>query len=239
MSTLAQQLRRFPVIFDYLNRFNRQLRGGSVLFRELVKLLPPHEPFTFLQIGANDGISTDPFREFMIRPNVRGIAVEPVPEYFELMQASYVRYPNVIPENHAIGYPSAHLPFYAYSSAYLDSKGRTPDLAGLAGFSRDKLVAGLQPSDDPSTCIQELIIPVHTVEEVMARHGFSSFDCLFIDCEGHEENILTQLDYDRVNPRLIVFEHTHHADRIQLIEDHLTSRGFHLERLEFDTIASR
>jgi FkbM family methyltransferase len=239
MSTLAQRLRRFPVLFDYLNRINRRWRQGSPLFRELRKHFPPHQPFTFLQIGANDGISTDPFREFMIRPHARGITTEPVPEYFARMQANYSYYPNVIPENHAIGYPPGRLPFFAYTSAYLASKGGTPDLAGLAGFSREKLEACLLPGDDPATCIQEILIPVRTIEEVMSQHGFPSFDCLFIDCEGHEENILTHLDYAQVNPRLIVFEHTHHVDRIQVIDDHLKAQGFSLKRLEFDTIASR
>jgi hypothetical protein len=42
-----------------------------------------------------------------------------------------------------------------------------------------------------------------------------------------------------MNPKLIVFEHTHHVDRIQVIDDHLKAKGFSLKRLEFDTIASR
>ncbi len=239
MMSLAKSLRRYPTLFDRVQRLNRKWRHQSPIFTEISKILPAARPFTFLQIGANDGISTDPFREFMIRSNAKGVTTEPVPEFFSRMRASYSSYPHVIPENHAVGYPSGHLPFYAYTSTYLNTKGNTPDLAGLAGFSRDKLLFSLCPNDDPELCIQEIIIPVRTIEEVMAKHRFPSFDCLFMDCEGHEENILTQLDYDRVNPRLIVFEHTHHADRIQVIEDHLTSRGFQLERLEFDTIASR
>jgi FkbM family methyltransferase len=67
--------------------------------------------------------------------------------------------------------------------------------------------------EDPNACIQEIIIPVLTVEDIMLKYGFDRFDCLFIDCEGHEENILTQLDYDLVQPRLIVFEHTHFGER--------------------------
>jgi FkbM family methyltransferase len=237
--TLAQFLRRFPRLFDRIQRLNRKWRSQTPIYTEISKHLPKNQPFSFLQIGANDGISTDPFREFMIHPTARGVTTEPVPEYFAKMQASYLSYPHVITENHAIGYPSGRLPFYAYAAAYLSSKGMTPDLAGLAGFSRDKLVASLQPNDDPVACIQEIIIPVLTIEEVMAKHGFESFDCLFMDCEGHEENILTHMDYSKVKPRLIVFEHTHYGDRAEAIETHLAQHGFIFTRLQYDTIASR
>jgi hypothetical protein len=81
------------------------------MYLEISKHLPKNKPFTFLQIGANDGISKDPFREFMIRPNARGVTTEPVPEYFATMQATYRAYPNVIPANYAIGYPAGNLPF--------------------------------------------------------------------------------------------------------------------------------
>jgi FkbM family methyltransferase len=239
MASLAHFLRRFPTLFDRLHRLNRQWRHQSPMYLEISKHLPKNKPFTFLQIGANDGISKDPFREFMIRPNARGVTTEPVPEYFATMQATYRAYPNVIPANYAIGYPAGNLPFYAYSSSYLASKGGTEDLAGLAGFSREKLVASLQPSDDPNLCVTEIIIPVSTIESALSQHGFDHFDCLFMDCEGHEQNILTHMDYAKVKPRLIVFEHTHYGDRAEAIETHLAQHGFTFTRLQYDTIASR
>lgn len=237
MSVFAQWLRRYPEVFDRLNRINRHWRRPSSIYGELAKHMPDR-PFTFLQIGANDGISNDPYREFMIQPEARGCAVEPVPEFYRAMCRNYISYPNVLPENCAIGYPAGRLPFYAYNAAFLKSKRDSKELAGLASFTRQKLLVPLSATELPDECIQEIIIPVNTVEDLMVKHGFDCFDCLFIDCEGYEENILTNINYKMVKPRLIVFEHTHLAESGKAVESHLAEWGFHFKRLTYDTIAT-
>lgn len=239
MSALAQWLRRYPVLFDLLNRVNRRCRDASPIYRELKKHLPVGSPFTFLQIGANDGVSKDPYREFMIRRNARGVAAEPVPEYFESLRRNYRFYSQVIPENSAIGYPAGQLPFYTYAPEYLATRKDSMELTMLASFTREKLLSSLKSNESANGCIREIIIPVCTVEQVMERHGFNRFDCLFMDCEGHEENIISNLEFERVNPRLIVFEHTHQGEKNKIIEARLAERGFSFVHLAFDTIASR
>lgn len=240
MRNFAQWLRRYPAFFDRLNRVNRRWRHASPIYTELAKHLPADKSFTFLQIGANDGISHDPYREFMIRTNARGVAVEPVPEIFTVMKCNYKAYPNVSPENCGIGYPAGRWPFYTYTPAFLKSRVDSTELAELASFYREKLSCLLTPNmEEQNECIQEIYIPVLTVEDIMIKHGFDRFDCLFVDCEGHEENILNQLDYSVVKPRLIVFEHTHFGERAEKIEAHLSVRGFVFTRLSHDTIASR
>lgn len=239
MSSAAQFLRKFPRVFDQMARVARVIGRQTPIYRAISKASVLEGSFTFLQIGANDGISHDPFREFMIRRNACGVTAEPVPEFFTVMCRNYSAYPHVSPENCAVGYPAGRLPFYAYTTAFLKSKGDSKELAGLASFSREKLVQCLRPDEDSNACIQEIIIPVLTVEDIMVKHGFDRFDCLFMDCEGHEENILTQLDYELVKPRLIVFEHTHYGEMAERIETHLSARGFAFTRLSQDTIAVR
>ena len=239
MSSAAQILRKFPRVFDQLARVARVIGRQTPIYRIMSKVSLLEEDFTFLQIGANDGISHDPFREFIIRRNARGVTTEPVPEFFTSMSRNYSAYPNVLPENCAVGYPAGRMPFYAYSATFLKSKNDSKELAGLASFLREKLVQCLEPEEDSNACIQEIIIPVVTVEDLMVKHGFDRFDCLFMDCEGHEENILTQLDYEVVKPRLIVFEHTHYGERAERIEAHLSARGFAFTRLSHDTVAVR
>lgn len=239
MSTFAQWLRSYPVLFDQLNHLNRRWRHTSPIYRELIKHLPVGSSYTFLQIGANDGVSKDPFREFMIRREARGVAAEPVPEYFASLCRNYCHYSQVIPENSAIGYPAGQLPFYAYAPEYLATRKDSMELTMLASFTRDKLLSSLNPNESAEECIREIIIPVCTVEQVMERYDFKQFDCLFMDCEGHEENIISQLDFKRVRPRLIVFEHTQQGGKIDLIHDRLAAQGFTLTHLTHDTIASR
>lgn len=238
MPTFSQKLRRFPKLFDSLNRLNR-LRHKTPLYQALLQHLPKGKPFTFLQIGANDGISHDPYREFMIRSNARGLAAEPVPEYFAQLTNNYRLYPNLTPINCAIGYPASTLPFHAYSPHYLETCTNAKELAGLASFDKSKLIAELRPDADPSSSIQTININVRTVEEVVAAHGFSNIDCIFMDCEGHEDNILTNLDFNHIQPKLISFEHTQHPDNARAIVLHLAKHGFACIQLSHDTVAHR
>jgi FkbM family methyltransferase len=240
ISTVTESLQRYPVLFDCLQRLNRKWRRQSPSYKALANYLPDEQKFTFLQIGANDGITTDPYREFMIRQTFRGIAVEPVPSTFIKLQYNYQPYANVLPLNCAVGYPPGKLPFYTWSTSFLEGKGQWgKELTGLAGFSREKLVDFLSSESSPDDCIEELIVPVRTVEELMDAHDFDQFDALFLDCEGHEQNILTNMDMQKVNPRLIVFEHTHFGERATEIEDHLAKHGFAFTHLQYDTLAYR
>jgi FkbM family methyltransferase len=240
MPIVTQWLKRHPVLFDRLQRLNRRWRHRSAIYTALVQHLPQGHSFSFLQIGANDGITTDPYREFMISSAARGLAVEPVPTTFAKLKRNYTSYPNVQLINGAVGYPAGKLPFFALSPAYLEGKGAWgAELTGLAGFSRQKLEDFLGPNESPESCIQELHVPVHTIEELMTAYNYDRFDALFLDCEGHEQNILTNMDMKRVNPRLIVFEHTHFGERAAEIEDHLAKHGFAFTHLQYDTVAYR
>ncbi len=238
METLPQKLRRYPKIFDVLNKLNR-LRSRTPLFETLSQHLPKNQPFTFLQIGANDGIFHDPYREFMIRHNARGLAAEPVPEYFAQLTRNYQSYSSVTPINCAIGYPASTLPFYAYTPTYLETCFNAKELTGLASLDKSKLASQLRPGSDPDSSIQTITINVRTVEEVIASHGFQTIDCLFMDCEGHEDNILTNLNFQQVQPKLVAFEHTHHPHEDNNIVNHLANQGFKCTRLDYDTVAYR
>jgi hypothetical protein len=66
----------------------------------------------------------------MIRRHAQGVAVEPVPDFFTAMRHNYNVYPNVLPENCAVGYPAGRLPFYTYTDVFLKSKGDSKELAG-------------------------------------------------------------------------------------------------------------
>lgn len=238
MSTLAQRLRRYPVLFDRLNLFARKWFRRSEIYSVLNDCLCRHPVFTFIQIGGNDGITKDPYREFMIRHGARGLTTEPVPDYFQNLRANYLAYPHVTAVNCAVGYPRGRLPFHFYNEEFIASKGAWgKELSGLASFTRDKLLTGLRPDEIPEQSIQTIDIEVETVEDLMARYNFPSFDCLFIDCEGHEHNILLNLDFTTVKPRLISFEHTHCGDLVDTIESRLVGFGFTLLRLQHDTIA--
>jgi len=237
MNKLEIFLHQHPRLFDLAKRIKRKIGAQPPFFQAIDEFSRQRESLTFLQIGANDGLTRDPYREFLIRPNARGIVMEPVPEYFRKCTRNYSAYPNVTPVNCAVGYPSGELSFYAFSEDYLTSRGQSAELAGMAGFSYEKLLLGLREGDKPEECIHAFPVPLATVEELMEKHQFTTFDCLFMDCEGFEENILMGIDYAKVQPKLIAFEHTHFSGEKPRHEEHLEGMGYKIEKYRYDAIA--
>ena len=173
----------------------------------------------------------------MIRAQARGLTTEPVTEYWNKLKRNYAAYPRVTCLQVAVGYPAKETQFYSYTKAYMSKRGDWWELTGLAGFSRAKLEQSLLPGDDPAECIAETLVPTLTVEDVLKTSGFEAFDCLFLDCEGHEENVLNNLDYAIIKPKMLVYEHTHFPGSAQTLSDMLRAKGFITQQLEHDTVA--
>ncbi len=58
--------------------------------------------FFFIQIGANDGMTMDPIRSYILKYKWRGILIEPQPNIFRALMANYDGEQQLIFENVAI-----------------------------------------------------------------------------------------------------------------------------------------
>ena len=65
----------------------------------------------FVQIGANDGVTGDPLRELVLKHQLSGIFVEPLPDLFARLQANYAGHPGAIFEQCAMGNRTGTPPF--------------------------------------------------------------------------------------------------------------------------------
>jgi hypothetical protein len=88
-------LRRFGYRVERLDQMNF---FEPLLYRRLAR----NPSFFFVQIGANDGISSDPIHGFVTRNRVAGLAVEPLQDIFARLVANYRDYPAVKPVNVAL-----------------------------------------------------------------------------------------------------------------------------------------
>jgi FkbM family methyltransferase len=236
---IKNSLSHSPRVFDLVKAIGRRCGKSSGIYSGLKSQIDSMGAFTFLQVGANDGLTNDPYREFMIRGQACGVAAEPVPEYFARLSSNYRGYKGVECLNAAIAYGATSTSFFTFTPKYLDSLGGALELAGLAGFSREKLELVLPPEVSPSECIQEISVKTCTVEQILEERRLGGFDCIFMDCEGHELNILQGMDFAKVKPRLIAYEHTHYPEGLSPLDELLQSKGFKIQKYEFDAVAIR
>ncbi len=75
MNKLEIFLHQHPQLFDLAKRIIRKIGVQPPFFQAINQFSRQSVSLTFLQIGANDGLTRDPYREFLIRPNARGIVM--------------------------------------------------------------------------------------------------------------------------------------------------------------------
>ena len=236
-----ENLRKYPRLIDAATSVSRKLGKQPEIYRVLKPALHRLGAFSFLQAGANDGISHDSFREFVLMKQVHGILVEPLPFIFDQLRGNYRCKPSgLIFENCALSYPASTVNFFTLDPEFLKTiPAESKWLGEVAGMSREHVLKHLPKDKDWAKHIVELKVPAHTIEKLMQKNGLGSIDCLFLDLEGHEPNVLLNMDFEKVKPRLIVYEHMHLGEQRPVVDAHLKALGFTLQVCLQDVVATR
>jgi FkbM family methyltransferase len=221
--------------FDRGRPFERILRQAvEALLSE--QLQRAGREFFFVQIGANDGVSFDWISSFIREHRLRGVAVEPLPDVFAELCRNYRDYPDVTLVNVAIHRSLREVTLYR---VHPDKTAGLPDWA--------KTIASLDPqhhlkSAMPSEVIVAETVPAIPLEELLDGHGITRIDLLQIDVEGYDYEIIRMIDFDRIRPALIRFEHNVRSNvmsRQQLRDcvSYLMDAGYYILMDTMDAVA--
>lgn len=220
-------------------RFAQRRRERRLAYHKLLRAFASASPeAVFVQIGANDGAQDDRLRPFVQGGRWRGVMVEPNPVAFARLRSRYREHPRIALENAAISTADGRLPFYELAPP---PAGEAPELVGrydlLGSLSRDALLA-LPFIRDAESRIVESEVDALTLRSLLSKHGLDRVDLLAIDTEGHDYQILKQVDFERARPRLIVYEHCLlDADDRRAGRELLERAGYGLLEEYFDTLA--
>lgn len=167
----------------------------------------------FVQVGANDGVAGDQIHELIMEHGWRGILVEPVKHIFERLQQTYSDPQRFILCNVAISEEPAT--FY-YVSEKASKRGFPYWHDQLGSFHRNHILKHLDGQLEPYIVEEE--IDCITLDQLLAE--VVGIDLLAIDTEGHDYRVLSQLDFGRFHPTVILIEHAHltRDDKASLIE---------------------
>jgi len=161
----------------------------------------------FVQIGSNDGVQGDPICDLARDRGWSGILVEPVPFLVERLKKTYGNQEKFKIYNVAVADSPGKRPFY-----YLD-QGAGPTLGlpywydQLGSFNRDHILKHFRCSVEDF--IRMDMVECMTFEQILDDSGLETFDVLHIDTEGFDYKVLEQIDFDRVRPAVIIYEHKH------------------------------
>jgi FkbM family methyltransferase len=168
-------------------------------------------PFTFVQVGSNDGRTDDPVFPTVMQTEVRGLLVEPVPELFERLQATYAGKRGLTLVQSAVAEEEGRREFH-----WLPPAPGDPTWSDQIGsLSRDVILGHAADIPDVADRVITLSVPCRTLASLVAEHALTRLDLLHIDAEGHDLAILRSIDFTAPwAPRFVLYEQKHlGADR--------------------------
>jgi FkbM family methyltransferase len=155
--------------------------------------------FWCVQIGAHDGVSFDPVREYITGCGFPALLVEPQPDIFTRLKENYHGFDNVIFENVAVAHREGTVPLYRYRAGANISY----EMSTLSSMSKVVLERG---SHRGSTDIEEIHVPARTLPGLLKKYAIREIGLLQIDTEGFDFEVIKMVDFEKSKPVIINFE---------------------------------
>jgi FkbM family methyltransferase len=210
---------------------------------------------SIVQIGAYKGESfNDPLCDFLKShldaesvkrdAQIKVVLIEPVREFFEQLCESYADLFGVEFENVAIAETAGERDFYRLS---VDPRAHgypawLSQLGSLRSDSRfwDELATGRRWKEFFLTHRTVERVECITLAMVLEKHRIRELDLLQIDAEGYDYEILKTLDFARLRPRFINYEHALlRDDEKAKCRDRLERENYVLMEYGYDTFCIR
>ena len=207
---------------------------ASVFDAILLRVFPGIEGLRFIQIGANDGVRSDPVRKMVLDHSWTGVLVEPLPSLFSQLRDNYAGRLGLKFINAAVDKSSGPRAFYSLRPGL-----SVPDWAhGLATFDLQHLQATAKSLGLLDEDIARQDVETITWERLLEEFGGKSCDVLVIDAEGYDISLLRAAPLARWHPRVIQFEHSFAATpERMLFYGELIALGYEVASDGPDTIA--
>lgn len=176
----------------------RRLEFDDVVCRRMFEV---GREFSFIQVGAFDGVSTDPLRKYIQKCGWRGVLVEPQPGPAAQLHKLYAGNDRLIILQAALDDKRGTRTLFTVESDTVPAWTR-----GMASFQRDNIVKNSYLIPGLEAMIREVTVNCITFEDVMQKLTSGPLDLLQIDTEGADGYILSLFPFDRVKPAIVHWE---------------------------------
>ena len=241
MEKIKSYVRKIPLLYCVLRKAYRFFLPEPELgiTEQIERALREKTPVFFVQVGSNDGLQRDPIHRLIVtNKKWSGIFIEPVGFVFQRLKQNYNNAGRFTFENVAIGTKKGITKFYYVSEEARSALG--DDLPSwydqLGSFDRNHILKFLDGRLEPYIVEEEL--ECVTMEEIFERNSVERVDLLHIDAEGFDFKILSQIDFKRYKPLIVLYEHAHlPVTEKEKAKSFLTTSGYSLREYDTDTLA--
>lgn len=201
----------------------------------------------FVQIGSNDGIRDDRLYKFIRLYKWGGVLIEPQKKTFEILKLNYSfsKNQNLIFENCAVAEEDKYMNlfkineisdvFSAISSFKKEEVQKLIDSGYVERKAKENYIN--LPKEKKDWIISEKVKCVK-INALLEKHKIENIDLLCIDTEGYDDKIVLSFPFEKIKPKIIIFEHTSlSAHKKEKIESFLNYHSYNLKIYTSDIIA--
>ncbi len=165
--------------------------------------------FFFMQVGANDGKSRDPIYNLIKESEIAGVLLEPIPFYFKGLQENYAGRKNITLLNIALHPTESEITMYKIDEEAVGKNGVPVWASGISTFDKRIMEKHCKDIPDYEKYLATEKVKCTTFESIIEENNISKIDLLLIDTEGFDYEIIKMIDFTKIKPSIIRFEHNH------------------------------
>lgn len=232
-------------------RANKHPSLGSFLEGALIGMSSVLDrPLRIVQIGANDGVTSDPLASFLetMGRHVHALRIEPHPAVFELLKELHLGQAGVTLLNVAIDESPGTMDLFFLREddwdRYRSVSGYNP--TGITSTSRQHVAEHVAralklSSIEADALIDSVSVRCMPLSDALRESDFGTpVDVLQVDAEGLDDRIILSSNVDDLGFALINYEVKHLTDeRHHILGEHLDGLGYRRLRFDRDECAFR
>lgn len=229
-------IKKYPKIYDYINSFRPIVDDVEIWIDTFSRT---NKRLNFIQVGANDGLRWDPLRRFILRDGWSGVLIEPIFPVFKMLKNNYSYVKNdLVFENCIISNHDGFIDFYTVSDEFLKNLSTEKKLFYLRKSSiyKDNLsrhVGDINSAD----CIVSYQVRCLKLDFIIDKYFFDkNLDLVFIDAEGHDDDVIKSIDFNKCKPRAIFYESHNLGSKNEQIKLLLSSNGYEIIQFKGDAV---
>lgn len=165
---------------------------------------------TIVQIGANNGVVGEEygFHEFLSELDSYNLfLIEPLKKYYDNLSSVYSKYTSGTKK-------------VTYCNHAITSEDGLLQMIDLGGCSQ--IINGIG-----------ITIKSKSWNSFIADNNIKNIDLIIMDCEGFEFNILQEINFDEISPKVIRYEYAHIPNKEET-DNFLMSKGYQISFCETD-----
>ncbi|WP_411768216.1 FkbM family methyltransferase [Winogradskyella sp. A3E31] len=188
--------------------------------------------FSFVQVGANDGVSFDNLYEVVTKRKSKGLVIEPLEEYYTQLVENYKVYPEIIPIKKAVHPTASQITIYKVAKSALH---KYPDwVKGIASVDPKHHLKINVASED----MEKEEVSCMPLMALIKNSGMLNLDYIQIDTEGFDLEVLKMINFSTVKPVLIKYESVNLSQKDKQEARHLLEKnGYFHYQSHYDSLA--